>query len=746
VISLSEKIRVSPRAIVVGVILSIIISIWVSMNWNVTLFTPHWNVGGWDGSVDSTYGRHPESSPYAAGWGRFITGLSVGSLLLFIVTLINMFKPVFGRSDIAVVYMMVFASCFMNSMGWANSYNSTIQMFFTYGWMGVFSTVRAPPPDDAAKIVACMADIMGCGKDKDYWNMVLTTWWSPVRWDYILPMVLWGGALLSVLCLLGVSIALLTRRLYVDVEALHFQISEISRDLIDTTQRADGKPKFFNKFFLIGFLIQFIWIAIGNWPWDIWMFFSAGPAPWGSARARFGDIYIYPVYDATQLALLPWVPLPIHLHPWLIAWGALLPIDVLIGSVIGWLIFLVLIPIIYTVVLGLWTPMPTGQWGYIVNRIYYALVPGGTPNVGWIIFGGILALAIFPIVRNIGTMGPIFKAAIGKEPPEEFDPDRPVKYVVAFWMLVASIILYVLLAAVANVMPIWSLLWILILTLMMIGTYRYVAETGGYLGVGWGHSFHFSSWPQQETAILLATLNPIAPITGVPPTKETVMTYTFISYGMSADGVLSMTPFSAGYITLESFKLAKSEGIRLRDITIAVLIALIVTMFAQGFGTFFWNIVFPADKFTFYPAVGWLGSGFFALYHVRNIATGVPYSADLSRYNNLVMNPGPTDAVIKIVIGAAMVIGLMLARERFPWLRISAAGIILGADFGAKFWAPFLVGLAIKYVTLRVGGVKLFVEKIRPIMMGFLYGFGLANIIHLIIFVPAFTRINYGLL
>jgi len=343
-------------------------------------------------------------------------------------------------------------------------------------------------------------------------------------------------------------------------------------------------------------------------------------------------------------------------------------------------------------------------------------------------------------------MGPIFKAAIGKEPPEEFDPDRPVKYVIAFWMLIASIILYVLLAAVANVIPIWSLLWILILTLMMIGTYRYVAETGGYLGVGWGHAFHFSSWPQQETAILQAILNPIAPIARVPPTKETVMTYAFTSYGISADGLLSMTPFSAGYITLESLKLAKTEGIRLRDMMIAVLIALIATMFAQGFGTFFWNIVFPADLFTFYPATGWLGSGFFMLYYVRNLATGLAYGTETTRYNNLMLNPGPIDAVIKIVIGVAIVVGLMLARERFPWFRISAAGIILGADFGVKFWAPFLVGFAIKYITLRIGGVKLFDEKVRPIMVGFLYGFGLANIIHLLIFVPAFTRINYGLL
>ncbi|HIE13986.1 TPA: hypothetical protein EYP70_01800 [Candidatus Bathyarchaeota archaeon] len=406
------------------------------------------------------------------------------------------------------------------------------------------------------------------------------------------------------------------------------------------------------------------------------------------------------------------------------------------------MIFLVLIPIAYTWVLGWWTPMPTGIWGYICYRLYGQSSPaGGTPNIGWIIFGGILTLAVFPIIRNLSTMGPIFGALVGKEPSEDVDPERPLPYKIAWWGLIASIILYVALATVAEVIPIWSLMWLLLITLMLFGSYRLVAETGGYLGYGFGHPFHFASWPQQITGILLAYLNPVVPIVGIEPTRATVMTHAFTSYGLG-HGILAGSAYGAGYITLESFKLGKLSNISLRDVMIAVVIALAICLFTHGFGTFLWTLIFPIDKYLG-ALFAWIPGLFFKIY-VSNIAVGVPYWADKARYLNLTQVPGPIDAIIKLIIGVAIVVSLSLARERFPWLRISPAGLILGAAFGMKFWAPFIAALMIKYITLKVGGVRLYDEKIKPIMIGFLYGFGLAFMIHLLIFVPGFIKYHYG--
>ena len=729
---------ISMKALIVGAIFVILVSMFMTINYNVTTSWPEW--------YGTTYGRAPTGSPYIAGWSKFIMGMCLGSLLLFVVTLINMVRPVFKKTEVTVVWLMIFLTAFMSSLEWGNAYSQTPSFFFTYGW-GYWSPTRCPPEEDAAKITMYMADIMGCGKDKEYWQMVMSTWWSPMRWDYAMPMIIWGGTLLFVLSMLGVFLALIFRRLYVDVEALTFPIASIANDMIETSQRTEeGKIGFTsNKWFVIGFLIQFVWLFIVNIPWDIWNYVAYGEqAPWGTGRGRFGDIHIYPVYDATQLAILPWVTLNIFLEPWLIGWGAIFPTDVLIGALVGWFIFLVILPVAWTAA-GLWEPMPVGTFGYIIERINGHSVPtGGTPNIMWIVFGMIATFTVLPIIRNWGTMGPILMAITGKEPPEDIDPDKPVPYKIALWGLIASIILYVALATVANVIPLWSLVWLLFTTFMMIGSIRIVAEAGGYLGQGFMHPFPGPSWPEDITGILLVTLNPICPIVGVEPTRATMMTYTFTSYGLG-HGLFTYTPHCAAYGTLESFRLAKYAGIRLKDVVIIAAITFLLAMFTHGFGTFFWNFVFPTDKFigALFP---WLGAGLFFNIYQKNISTGVPYWPDRARVLNLTEVPGPTDAVIKLIIGIAIVVGLTLARERFPWLRISAAGIAVGMMFGHKFWLPFIIALLIKYIALRVGGVRLYEERVRPMMIGFLYGFFLIEIINILTGLPATIRGQYGLI
>jgi len=726
-----EVVGVTKRSVVIGLVAAVLFTLLIG-----TLVYQGVNLPDFYGA---TYGRSPSASPYTYAWMRFYMAMALTSFVIFIVTLINMVKPVFSRQEVAVIAMICLISGIFNSSA-SYAYCEHLSFFFTYG-IGIYSPTRAPPAEDMRKIQMYLADVIGCGKDFDYWKMVFSTWWSPIRWDYVMPIILWGGALLSALCLVGVFIAFLTRRLYIDVEALTFPVSYIANEMVLTTQPAEGgKVGFFKKYFLIGFLIAFLWYFIALMPYMVWMYFAYGQAaPWGTGSGRYGDIYILPHYDATQLALLSWVPLNIQCDPWLVGWGAILPIDVIVGTLIGWLAVQVIIPVAYTA-MGLWTPMPTGSFGYICSRIFFAVPAGGTPNIIWVYLGGLLALAVLPIVRNLGTMGPIFKSIIGREPPEEFDPDRPMPYRIAIWGFIISMLLYVALAAVANVIPLWSLVWILLTALFLFGSLRFTAETGGYMASGFAHPFHHANWPQPISALLIAWLNPISPVVRVEPTSATLMTHTFTSYGLGT--LFSHTVQSAGYMTLESFRLAKLSNIRLKDVGIIAIITIVVTMFASGFGTFMWHSILPADKFigVIYP---WLGAGLFFNTYVKNIAVGIPYWMDSSVYNNLVLNPGTTDAAIKTAIGVVLVVALSLARERLPWLRISAAGIILGMAYGMKFWAPFIVALIIKYIVLRIGGVRLFEEKVKPIMIGLFYGSFLYLMIEWIVYIPAWIRGNY---
>ena len=722
--------KISMKTFIVGIILVATVGLLSGISYNVV------NLPWWFGS---TYGRAPTGSPYMYLWHRTFVAMNIAVFTLFIVTLINMAKPIFKKQEIAVIFIMILLAGFMSSAT-GYEYCEHLSFFFTYG-MGCYSPTRKPPEEDLAKIQTYLADIMGLGKDADYWEMVMSTWWSPMRWDYVMPMIVWGGFLLSMLCLVGVFIALTLRRLYVDVEALTFPFAALSNEMINTSQPADGKLRFFNKYFLIGFLIQFLWIIIGTVPWDIWQYIAYGEqTPWGTGVGRFGDIHIFPVYDATQLAILPWVCLNIFLDPWLIGWGVLLPMDVIVGVLIGWFVFLVMVPIAWTA-MGNWEPMSSGTFGYSpYYRTFWTVPTGGTPNLTWIIFGMIIALAVLPIVRNLSTMGPIFAAITGKEPPEDVDPDRPLPYKIVMWGFIGSMILYVAAASVANAMPQYTLLWVLLTAFLLFGGFRLVAETGGYMGWSNIHPFPTATGPQWVTTIILAVMG--SGIAGIEPTRATLMTYAFISYGLGT--TFYYTAHGAGYMTLESFKLAKLSGVRLKDLWWVAIVTLVLTMFMSGVSAYLWNFVFPQDKF--YGAVyPWLGAGLFFNIYQKNIATGIPYWMDRGPVLNLTQNPGPTDAAIKIIVGAALIVSLTLLRERYPVLRISAAGLALGALAGAKFWAAFIVALLIKYVTLRVGGVRLYEEKVKPVMVGFLYGFFLAFVIHWIIYVPGWIRGQYGL-
>ena len=63
----------------------------------------------------------------------------------------------------------------------------------------------------------------------------------------------------------------------------------------------------------------------------------------------------------------------------------------------------------------------------------------------------------------------------------------------------------------------------------------------------------------------------------------------------------------------------------------------------------------------------------------KNIVNGIPYWMDRGPVLNLTQNPA-----IKIIIGAALIASLTLLRERYPAVRISAAGLVLDALAGAS--------------------------------------------------------------
>jgi hypothetical protein len=89
----------------------------------------------------------------------------------------------------------------------------------------------------------------------------------------------------------------------------------------------------------------------------------------------------------------------------------------------------------------------------------------------------------------------------------------------------------------------------------------------------------------------------------------------------------------------------------------------------------------------------------------------------------------PSDWAVKFIIGLAVALIVFFMRGRFTWFRVSLAGIVLGCMFGREIWSPFLIALLIKYLTIRMGGVKLYNEKLRPLSVGLIAGWCIVTVI-----------------
>jgi hypothetical protein len=73
--------------------------------------------------------------------------------------------------------------------------------------------------------------------------------------------------------------------------------------------------------------------------------------------------------------------------------------------------------------------------------------------------------------------------------------------------------------------------------------------------------------------------------------------------------------------------------------------------------------------------------------------------------------------VIALIVGIVVGLALFILRDRFTWFRLSPAGFVLAAFYGPFMVEIILVGLVLKYLTLKIGGPSLY-EKGRSFAMG----------------------------
>jgi len=412
--------------------------------------------------------------------------------------------------------------------------------------------------------------------------------------------------------------------------------------------------------------------------------------------------------------------------PYQLGWGYMMPVDVLNGFFIGWLFFLVIMPPVY-VALGLIEPAGPGDvtlaesaYNIIPDKINFATNPNLINSFHVGINGGlIIGLAIWPLLLHRDLIAKILKGMF-KEPDKTVDPNRPIKYQYVWAMVIISCI--VLLSAMVYVMvPASFAIPTLILDLLiMTGFTRFVAETGSL----W--------WYIGGPALSRITYLPgsaIGFVTGLWQ-GTAYETDEFAALLFTADGSghnwLGMMQ-NGEMISLNGFKMGHSFNIRPKDIFVAVLIGTVISFIGITIGhmLFFATHSITKTEIVRYPEfqLGFIWPGGAPGHRVGWGQPGQVVTEGIhSRFGYLADAAHLQPYLIWVVIGFILAGLIPMLRRKLPILRISVAGLLLGANFGIQLWFPFLIGYILKTLTLRIGGGRLYRERGLPLALGAFVG------------------------
>jgi len=75
------------------------------------------------------------------------------------------------------------------------------------------------------------------------------------------------------------------------------------------------------------------------------------------------------------------------------------------------------------------------------------------------------------------------------------------------------------------------------------------------------------------------------------------------------------------------------------------------------------------------------------------------------------------------IAGIIFAIALNVIRLRIPWLPLNpVAAPLVMSMMGPYWWLPLMIAWVIKYITVQVGGTKLYETMLLPAAVGFLIG------------------------
>lgn len=470
------------------------------------------------------------------------------------------------------------------------------------------------------------------------------------------------------------GLALILRRLWIDVEALPFPhaqgwiVAEIALEKEPTRRR---------RFFLIAALLGLLFFA----PYMVYTANPAIPDPYGWVKNPFfttwstGNLELTEAYPAIKAAVA--APLSIGTDPLRYAYWFLVPIDSLLSFTIAMLGIEILLPQIlsyFGYYSGIYTAGIWDKWSMIHN--------GPPLYVSTIEAGMLLGIVVFMILVNwryfLGTL----RSTLGGK-----TPSGEVSYVLAYLIFIIGSIALIALFITSAVEPLDAMLGYFIIIVQLVAMIRTRAYAGSFSAA---RSAHYLKPFWGDTI-------PAAPALSAGKLFISSHTYTW-GTGVDVDGPYNVTLGGA----LDSFKVASMAGIDAKTAFKLLFVGAIISII----------VVIPLTY------IVWHNFGVMELPSPKE--WDYFWEGDAGSYNSRTSIATPSGVVGFVLCGV-----LVFLRSRYTWWPIEPLGFVLALDDYDHWWAmtllPMIV-LVIKYIVIRVGGRKVFEEIGVPVAFGVITG------------------------
>jgi len=520
-------------------------------------------------------------------------------------------------------------------------------------------------------------------------------------------------------CLFFIFAGALMSREFIDNEGLAFPLGQAEVAILNSTGPKAAVTKIVGrKFFWIGALLGTIFYG-----YSAYMAVIAYPQTTTSVPGT--GVIGNGVWDFTPMnTVLPFVPLVVTFNPLYTSFSYLMPMDVLLSAIVaGIILCFVLAPSLYGFYPVTWTAGRVFHQATDYLRTGGSLLPTYQPTwdsppkdvQDWFAVGMFFGMVLW----TIWLAKPWRWLSVDKE-------YRSRDTLVNFTGAVVFLVIWMACYAILGAPPIAVILMIAFTAIWNLGAARWRAETGGFLGglstQRFGLSMYQYGW---MVSGIYEPLGVWSRTTGVAPGYE----YAVYNSGQFAPGYFGR----AGYFqnsnpigaTLESFYIARVTGTEKAEVFRSVMIAFLFTVVPMTIISVWLPYYVDMSKI---PA-----KYFAALDDARWCATTTPVTIGYTTWGV------PTNDTLQWLVywksGAVFIAGiaaallLYLLRGRHPKLFLRPEGILMGLiSFASPYLDSYLLAYALKYLTLRIGGAKIYEEKGIPLVSGLMVGVGLTAI------------------